>query len=128
MPELTVTGMDALMRRLQSLAHRAPQRLGAAMRAEAEIEMTEAKKRTPVKTGALRGSGHVTGPEIQGNEITVLYQFGGPSAPYAVEIHENLEMFHPHGQAKFLESVILESAPYMAERIAQRVRVSDLVD
>jgi hypothetical protein len=47
---------------------------------------------------------------------------GGPSASYAIYVHENLENFHPIGQAKFLESVVLESAPFLGARIATRVR------
>jgi hypothetical protein len=93
-----------------------------ALEAEAEIEMTEAKRRTPVDTGALRASGHVKPARRNGRDITVELDFGGPSAPYAVFVHEDMEAFHRVGQAKFLESVLVESAPHMAARVAQRMR------
>jgi hypothetical protein len=121
---LTLSG-DAF-HRLAEVAAAFPAQAGAALRAEAEIEMTEAKLRTPVKTGALRGSGTVVGPvEDDGAQVVVL-AFGTPvsvSAAYAVEVHENLEAFHRVGQAKFLESVILESAPYLAQRVAERIQL-----
>lgn len=108
----------------QALAQLEPEfwaEAGVALREEAEIEMTEAKQRTPVGTGALRASGHVTGPTPTADGTEVKLAFGGPAAPYAVHVHENLDAFHPNGSAKFLESVLNESAPYMASRVAARL-------
>lgn len=120
---VTVTGGDALVRRLTALASQmGVQSVGAALVAEAEIEMTEAKRRTPVLTGALRGSGHVGGPFVRNGNVEVVLSFGGPAAPYAVSVHERTDVLHRNGQAKFLESVILESAPYLAARVANRIR------
>lgn len=116
-----VTGLGQVQTRLAQLARRYGNAAGRALRAEAEIEMTEAKKRTPVDTGALRGSGHVTGPSISGRDISVELKFGGPAAPYAVRVHEDLQAFHQVGQAKFLESVLNESAPYLRARVAARI-------
>jgi hypothetical protein len=48
--------------------------------------------------------------------------FGGPSAPYAVIVHENLNVRHQVGQAKFLERPLNEAARGLAERIAAEVR------
>jgi hypothetical protein len=124
---MTVEGMDRVIARLERLAQRFPDEVGNALRAEAEIEMTEAKKRTPVKTGALRGSGHVTGPERSWRDIAVVLSFGGPAAPYAVRVHEDLTAFHRVGQAKFLESVLRESEPYMAARVAHRIDLMRLL-
>lgn len=122
MPEITLrlAGLDRVNERLNRMAQGIGLEFGYAMRMEAEIEMTEAKKRTPVLTGALRASGHVTGPTWSGRNLTVELKFGGPAAPYAVAVHENEEVFHRVGQAKFLESVLYESAPHLAQRIAAR--------
>lgn len=94
---------------------------GAALREEAEIEMTEAKRRTPVLTGALRASGHVTGPTAAADGVEVKLAFGGPAAPYALAVHENMEAFHANGEAKFLERTLNESVPHMAGRLARRI-------
>lgn len=116
-----VKGLTQLQRKLNNLAANISHEGGAALRMEGEIEMTEAKRRTPVKTGALRGSGTVTGPQFRGKVIQVRLKFGNFAVSYAARVHEDTEVFHRVGQAKFLESVILESAPYMAARVAKRI-------
>ena len=51
-------------------------------------------------------------------------EVGGPAAPYAVVVHEDLEAFHPTGQAKYLESTIMQSAPFMLDRISKRLKAA----
>lgn len=114
-------GENQMRARLVALARRMPVEVGAALYVEAEILMGEAKERTPVDTGALKASGHVTLPEIHGREIAVDMVYGGASAPYALYVHEDLDAHHKVGQAKFLESVLVEQGPELAERIATRV-------
>lgn len=128
-----VKGAQEMVRRLRAFAQKYPDRVGAAIYAEAQVEMTEAKKRTPVSPtpapagvvpGQLRASGKVGKPERKGRDITVTLSFGeGPSADYVVPQHERLDYIHTTGQAKFLESTLDESAPYMAARLARRLRV-----
>ena len=137
--EFDIKGFDLMSQRLSILAEVLPAAVGDALRAEAEIEMTEAKRRTPVDTGALRASGFVGGPtQVDAETQVVTLAFGGPAGSgnqgetndvdvgYAVYVHEDLEAFHPTGEAKFLESVLLQSAPYLADRVATRLaRVRD---
>lgn len=121
---LDLSGLNVLPGILEQLRQFPDEEVGQALRDEAEIEMTEAKQRTPVKTGALRASGTVVGPTRDGDDIVVVLAFGvvpSVSASYAVEVHENFEMFHRVGQAKFLESVVLESAPFLPARVAARL-------
>lgn len=91
---------------------------GRALRSVGEVWMTEAKKRTPVDTGILRSSGHVVGPEVSGDAITVTLVFGGPAASYAIYVHENLTARHKVGQSKYLESVVLERRAKLAQEVA----------
>lgn len=124
---MSVSGADQVRARLQRLADRMPNEVGRALFQEAQVEQRESMRRTPVDTGALRAS-HVTRePVISGRDISVTIEVGGPSLPYAVIVHEDLEADHPVGQAKFLESTILESRPYMAGRIARRIDLNRLV-
>jgi hypothetical protein len=101
-----------------------PRVVARALFIEAEIEAKEAKKRTPVDLGNLRGSIHVTEPVIVRQTMSVSIVAGGPSAPYAIYVHEDLEAFHQVGQAQFIESVIMESRPFMAARVARRIDLS----
>jgi len=89
---------------------------------ETEIEATESKRRVPVDTGNLRDTIHATGPSMDGGQVTTAVVAGGPAAPYAIEVHENLDAFHPVGEAKYIESVLRESKPFMRDRIAKRAR------
>lgn len=91
---------------------------GRALRSVGEVYMTESKRRTPVDTGVLRSSGHVVGPEKHGDYFMVRLVFGGPAAPYAFEVHENLSAHHDDGQAKYLESVIVEHKPTFRQEVA----------
>ncbi len=121
-----VQGADQMIATLKRVAEKFPDKVGAAIYQEAQIEMTEAKRRCPVATGNLRASGQVAKPVREGKRISVTLSFGGAAAPYAIFVHENLDANHSHppfggGQAKFLESTLTESAPYMAARIAARI-------
>jgi len=95
----------------------------AALYQEAEREMAASKLRVPVDTGTLRDSGHVQQPERDASGVSVTMGYGGAAEDYAIIQHESLELHHTVGQAKFLESVLQESAPHLLERIANRITV-----
>lgn len=93
---------------------------------EAQVEVTEIKRRTPVDItedaphpGQLRNSIHAEEPVREGKKIIITIATG-QEAPYGIYVHENPDAFHPVGQWKFIESVLNESRPYMAQRIASR--------
>lgn len=120
-------GTARLQQQLRNMARQFPAEVGRALYQETEIETTEAKKRTPVDTGALRSTVHTEGPTVQGRAISTAIVAGGPSAPYALAVHEDLEAFHPVGQAKYIESVINESASHIAARVVQRLDLKKLI-
>ena len=121
MAEFQLTGAKELEEKLRAIALATPNKLAAALYREAQIEMTESKKRVPVDTGALRSSGVVQKPVFDGKNVSVTLGYGGPSVDYAFKVHEDLQAFHKVGQAKYLESVIVESAPHLLQRIADRI-------
>lgn len=123
-------GATEMRAKLRQIAEKFPDRVGAAIYQEAQIEMTEAKRRTPVSPtpaprgvvpGTLRASGQVSRPERSGRNISVTLSFGGAAEDYAVIQHERLDYHHTTGQAKYLESVLNESREFMLARIARRV-------
>lgn len=117
-------GAKEMAAKMRRIAQMQPRRVAAATFAEYAIELTEAKQRTPVDTGALRASGYLTEPAVNGKRIDLEIGFGGPAAPYAVYVHERLDVHHPVGEPKFLERTLLESAPHMAGRIAARASLT----
>lgn len=128
--------MIAVLKRVQA---KFPDRVAAALYQEAQIEATEMKRRTPVDTrpnvfyphqiaphpGNLRNSIHVEQPVRRGRNISITVATG-MQAPYAVFVHENPDAIHPVGQWKFMESVIDESRPFMAARIARRIDLNKM--
>lgn len=118
-----IKGANEMVALLKRVAEQFPDRVAAAIYQEAQIEMTEAKRRTPVDTGRLRASGTVHAPERKGTNISVTMSYG---TDYAIYVHENTEAFHKVGQAKFLESVLNESRSSMAARIAARVDLNKM--
>lgn len=116
-------GLDALQRKLENIAKAGPQALAAALYEEAEAVMTASKEQhVPVDTGALRASGHVEPPRQVGNRTEITMGYGGPAAPYAVIVHEDLTKRHPVGGAKYLEIPLRARLQGMPSVLAMRVR------
>ena len=122
MAQFRVTGAKATARHIAAIGPRVEARIQGVMRAVAESRLTEMKRRTPVKDGALRSSLHVTGPRrtVSGQEVG--WAAGGPSAPYAAVQHEDTTLRHTTGQAKFIESVVMEQSTAMVSEIAAAIR------
>lgn len=117
--------------RLRRVSTRYPDVVGAGLFQETQIEATEVKKRTPVYAGppgpskpipgVLRASVQAIGPFREGRIIYTKIIAGGAAGAYAARQHEETTWFHKIGQAKYIESVIVESAPFMASRVGKRI-------
>jgi hypothetical protein len=120
---LQVIGATRLANKIQAAAQAGPQAVGMALYQEAEAIMTASKETyVPVDTGALRASGRVEPPIALGAVLAVTMGFGGPSAPYAVIVHEDLTKRHPVGQAKYLEIPLRARLAGMPSVLAMRAR------
>lgn len=112
-------GQKELQAQLRQIAKGSTAEFGRALYAEVkQVEFPETQKLVPVKTGDLKASGRVEGPEIKGKQITVRIIY---DMPYAMIVHENLEAFHPNGQAKYVEQPLREAAPHLPSRVAKRI-------
>lgn len=140
MPDFTLKGDKEMRRRLARLASRNLDKVGAALRAEAEAVMTRSKREfVPVDLGTLRSSGTVIGPNRKGKDVSCDLQYGGPAAAYALAIHEHPSgstppswraassvTFQPDGRGpKYLERPLMESVPGLPERLAKRLKLTD---
>lgn len=134
----SLKGTAEMKEKFFRFAKRYPDFVGAGLYQETEIETTECKKRAPVYVGppgpgkpipgVLRGSIHTEGPFREGTRIWTKVVAGGAASAYAVPQHERTDYFHKVGQAKYIESVILESRPFMATRVARRIHfTNDLI-
>ncbi len=121
--KVLVRGVDKALARLARIDPRARQALKAALYMEGENIMGESKRQVPVDTSNLKNSGHVEPPKESGGLISVTLGYGGPSAPYAVYVHEDLTKRHaPPTKAKYLEDPANEAAKGLTERVGRRVR------
>lgn len=86
----------------------------SAARQGAHLLRDEAVQRTPLETGTLRNSAKVTAGD---GEAAVSY-----NTPYAVKQHEEIGYAHKDGQAKFLETAMVDNRDKIAEAIATHLR------
>lgn len=121
-------GAAEMRSKLANVKKNAPKKIGDALLAEMQVEKLEVIRRTPKESGDLRSTIRLIGPSMQGDTITVLIVAGGPDAPYALIVHEDLEAFHKVGQAKYLESVLLESRAFIGRRVAARLDIATWVN
>lgn len=120
-------GATQLARKLRRAASGGSEAIAGVLTREAEAVITAAKQQyVPVETGALRASGFVAPPHVSGHRVAVVMGFGGPSAPYALIVHEDLTKRHPVGSAKYLEipfkARVAGMPAVVAARLNQHIR------
>lgn len=105
---------------LEALARAVPQKAAAALFRRGEAIMADSKEHyVPVDLGVLRESGHVTLPEVSGNDISVTLAYGGAAKDYAIPQHERLDYKHTTGGPKYLERPVLEASKTLARDLAK---------
>lgn len=137
-------GLEAMKAVIARVTANLPQRAAAALYQEAEAIMAVSKPLAPVATGVLRAGGYVSQPVIQSDRISVEMGYGGAASEYLIAAHEHLSEHSPPSWVaaeaagrgihwsvpgtgpKFLENPIKEAAPFLADRIAQRIDLSTL--
>lgn len=130
--KFTARGGPDMVRKIDRAVRNMPREMDRAEFTVANQEMTEMKRRTPVWNpkrklphghvpGSLRASGTVHEPEQHGKRIATKMTFGGGDVDYAVYVHEDLEAEHATGEAKYMESVLNESQPYIGRRLAAEI-------
>ena len=151
--QVSVKGTAELQKALRQYGAKAEKLVAAALYREAEGVMAKSKEESPVGVdGNLRASGFVNLPETVNGKIRVELGYGGPSASYALYVHEGTRPHFPPVDAlkpwakkflgdesaafavarkiarvgtkatKFLERPLRQRAAGMGERIAARVR------
>ena len=124
---VTFTGVDQVRAKLRAIQAAVTRESSSALYQLGEEIMTEAKRRTPVDTGALVNSGFVERPAKETGRVSVTLGFGGPAVDYAFVVHEDLTVRHPVGQAKYLESAMTEYGlrvyRYLATRVADATQL-----
>jgi hypothetical protein len=84
-----------------------------------EHVLGDAQQLAPVLTGFLKASGTTLPAERNGDQITKVLGF---NASYAAAVHEVLDVDHPNGEAKYLETAVRNNEPKMAPFIGAEVQ------
>ena len=117
-----IEGAQELRNMLEVSGRDAGRVVGQVITEEANTIFGKALILTPVDTGALRGSGGVSAPMQTQAGIGVDIFFGGPSAPYAMYVHEIIGNYHnAPTQAKYLEQPFMERLPEIQSNMARRI-------
>lgn len=121
---IEITGLDKLNKLLANAGANGTQALARGLYEEATMAFNESQVLVPVDTGALKGSGHVTTPTVTPNSVEVTIGYGGPTASYALVVHERInsgsgkKIFHaPPTQAKYLETPVKRRTSGLASRL-----------
>lgn len=96
------------------IARRIEQGKTSAARRGADLLRDEAVQRTPLETGTLRNSAKVTAADGVG---AVSF-----NTPYAVRQHEELGYTHHDGQAKYLETAMIDNQTQIRDAIADHLK------
>lgn len=125
---VTIHGLPKVKKALKQLGAKGPKVLGGALFREGERIMGDSKENyVPVVTGDLRSSGHVQLPKVTAKGASVELGFGGPAAPYALQVHENPNTGKtPDGSQvggwKYIEAPFKKALKDMDERVAKDMR------
>lgn len=95
-------GNDKFKRNLTKASEKMIQGMIKGLRLGAAMVKRESQMRTPVDEGNLKG-GHYTAVQVNGSFAVAEI---GTVADYAIYVHEDLEAYHPVGEAKFLENAM----------------------
>ena len=125
---VSVKGLPQTVKALKKLGDKGPKALGGALFREGESIIGDSKKKyVPVVSGNLRSSGHVDKPKVTSSGASVELGYGGPAAPYALDVHENPNTGKTAtgskvGEWKYLETPFKEHLTNMDQRLAQDMR------
>ncbi|HMF88745.1 MAG TPA: hypothetical protein VK575_11760 [Gemmatimonadaceae bacterium] len=125
------SGVAKVMSQLAKIQKNAPDEFGNALIGVAE-EVVDQNiiPATPILSGDLRNDIRVLGFFRRGRVIAVKIAAGNtpPVDEYAAIVHEDLELNHPVGGAKYIERPLKAVAPQLPARIAKRINLNKAKD
>lgn len=109
-----IKNLDKAVSRLDKIGKGIQKTAVTALGQEAEEIIDASQPLVPVDTGALKASYYV-------NETQAGVK-AGYSADYAMKVHEDLNMDHRIGEAKFLEKPYLARKPQIRTKVETKVK------
>ena len=123
MLSVQLSGLPEMMQKLQRLVPAPLPAAGEALRTEGNQIIRVANTLVPVDTGLLRSTGAVIAPVQTSQSVSVTLRYGGFGlAGYAVIVHEDTTMNHPHGgQHHFFSEPFYAATAGMTTRLAAAI-------
>lgn len=116
--EFNIVGASDVANNLLKLASIAGEAVAQSLNEVAEVTLTDAKERTPVDTGTLKSSGKVSEhATLRKHQAKLTY-----GTEYAVWVHEQTNLKHRVGEAKFLEKALQKTAATFVQTMVDKVR------
>jgi len=129
-----VIGLEELMSAVNTFGQIYTAAASEAARREAAYDLELTKPQVPIETGSLLSTGRVETDTQEGSAFVMsAIAYGGPlgtgpgqtrDVDYAVIVHEDLEAYHPHGKAKFVEDPV--RGEFSSGRAASRMAATIL--
>lgn len=118
---LRITNVGRVLSAMRGVEARVKRNLAEGVAAAAKMVYDKSQELVPVETGALKESGRieVTGTGF-GAKATVAY--GGPTAPHAFVVHEDLEAYHaPPTCAKYIAKAVTMTRGAAVARVGRQI-------
>lgn len=103
-----VRGVYAFAKKLEARAAKKVRAFQVGVRKAGYYIFQLSQTLVPVDTGFLKASGKMKFGG-SGTQFTFTIEY---TAPYAIFVHEDLSVYHPNGQAKFLEAAMRQGRGY----------------
>lgn len=122
---IEISGMDKLIEKLGAMGPKVKKAAETELYQIAEEVMANSKEIVPVDKGTLMSTGHVDPPVETDKGASINMGYGGPAAPYALAVHENLDprvhWTRPGSGPKYLERPLEEMKPNITPRVRQAI-------
>lgn len=113
-------GLPEMLKSLRGMGQMSLSAVRGVLVAGAERVVARAKELAPryyPDGGALPDTIHATPVQEGPTGISIEILAGGPEAPWAEEVHEDMTMSHHHGVPKYLERAAMAEAPAITDEL-----------
>jgi hypothetical protein len=122
---IVLTGVGKAVEAMKRIYAKDAATADSALKQAANMILSKSHTYVPVEFGALRKSGRVTKESTSKTQFRYRVDYGGPTAPYALIVHENPDAYHaPPTCYKYLERASRELKGTIAALIKRRLQAA----
>lgn len=118
--DMPIEGLQDIIRSIRFTKEKHAPAIERGLIAAAGALLDWSKELVPVDTGLLYSSGQAS-HQGSGYETIAEVAYGSGGAYYAIYVHEDLNVYHPNGQAKYLEQPARERRRELRQIVREEV-------